>query len=373
MIPIVTLSKKNSQLKTEVLHLSPFLERKKFLKLGCAGLFNLLGIITNSFSSDPITLFSQTGPSRDKRLMWQGEQPNAQKKSDIRMATKTINGVVDMYKENLTFEIDPYAYQVMLGDVVPSVNASYTHSTQTFWLPTVEKKEWLRGVSVISTACDQGIVSHEAGHMILNYMRQFYKTSHTGALHEGFADLTAQFYRFYNSETRREFVAMLEVRQGCVGDTSFTCTRDNAKLLSARQVAEDRSLCEEHSLSQVLSSAVYNSMVDCYNSTYSLKYSFTDQGKISIAGDVVSWHKHALVSAVLRLSTSRPTLMDVALNMLVVTSKTSLPGYREQLGRSFLKSGLIVILYQTLPSFYGQRSSEGYYTQNEQFKQLCRS
>ena len=272
-----------------------------------------------------------------------------QKQKEYQHAKMVVEGVVSMYWEDARF--GDVKCTINTTDYVNEVNASYSYTNGAFNLPRVRQ---MNG-GFYSTALDQGIVSHEAGHMVLHYLINMINTSHTRAFHEAFADLTSHFYRFYNRVTRCEFFERLNNGEGCVGDTNFTCVRNNHQTLSLNHIAQNKKLlCEEHQFSRPLSNAIYDNMVTAYGNLSWLFSRETD------AENIVTWHKRMLVHAVLSLNSSSPTIMDVAKQMLIVSYSDSL--YRDGLGRNFINNGLIVLVYQ---------SPKNYYTQNQKFRQLC--
>jgi hypothetical protein len=241
---------------------SPVSLKRRLTKVGCNLLFIFLVLITDSYSCGSTIFedrlfdtlhpgFSHPGSYKKIETLSRQIGEEALRKWEKQEAGKTICGVVQMYRQDVDFG-KPITYSLQLGDYVSDVNASYTYTTRTFYLPRVRA-----GRQIIFTANDQGIVSHEAGHMILFYLGFVNNTLHTGAFHEAFADLTAHFYRFYNKNTRRQSINMLENNEGCVGDSNFTCVRNNANFLALGQ-----SSCEVHELSKPFTSAVYNNMLD---------------------------------------------------------------------------------------------------------------
>ncbi len=280
----------------------------------------------------------------------------APQKQERRNALNIIKGVVSMYSEDVQFNT-PIKIRFKIGERAPELNASYTHATKTFEFPHV-----LRNLkSIVRTALDQGIVSHEAGHMILHHLHKLGNTAHMGALHEAFADLTSHFYRFYNDQTCWDFINGLENGQGCVGDTDFTCTRNSSQPLTLRHVQSNQRLCEVHDLSKPFSNAVYQSMVDAFAER---EANSVDE---YIAGKIVKWHRRTLVNAVLSLKSPTPMLMDVALRMLYVSSH--IPTYRDYLGNNFIRNGLIVLIYRSPTQYNSCRVA--FYSTNEEFSTLC--
>lgn len=342
--------------------------KRRLTKLGCSLLFTSLILITDAYSAGSTLLEDHLferlhlGSSRQRsytpietilrqREVEQREAEEALKKWERGEAKKTICGVVAMYRQDVDFG-KPITYSLRLGDYVSDLDASYTYATRTFHLPRVRK-----GRQDVSTAGDQGIVSHESGHMVLNDLVSLRNTSHTGAFHEAFGDLTAHFYRFYNEDTRQESIHMLENNEGCVGDNNFTCVRNNARSLALGQ-----SSCEVHELSKPFTSAVYNNMLDAFASR--------DANSVEeyVAGEIMGWHRRILVDAVLSLNTSTPTLMDMAQQMLVVSLHNS--QYRDGLGRNFIKNNLIVLMYKSLPT-PRYPNPPIVYSPNEEFSTLC--
>lgn len=337
--------------------------KRRITKVGCSLLFTSLILITDAYSAgstlceDRLFDTLHAGLSRQglykqiQTLSPQGEEEKDLQTRERREAGHMIRGVVAMYRQDVNFG-KPIKYSFELGNYVLNVNASYTHTTRTFYLPRVRT-----GRQIIFTANDQGIVSHEAGHMVLFYLGFVNNTSHTGAFHEAFGDLTAQFYRFYNKNTRQQSVQMLENKEGCVGDNNFTCVRNNARLLALGQ-----SSCEVHDLSKPFTSAVYNNMLD--------SFATRDANSIEeyVAGEIMGWHRRTLVKAILSLNISTPTLMDMAQKMLEVSFSDS--QYRDGLGRNFIKNNLIVLMYRSLPT---PRSPNPpiVYSPNEEFSTLC--
>jgi hypothetical protein len=281
----------------------------------------------------------------------QMEEEEALKEWECQEADKTISGVVAMYCEDVNFG-KQITWSFQLGNYVSRVNASYTYATRTFYFPRVRS-----GTQIIYTAGDQGIVSHEAGHMILGDLKVLGSTSHTGAFHEAFGDLTAHFYRFYNKNTRQQSIQMLENNEGCVGDNNFTCVRNNADPTTLGQVS-----CEVHELSKPFSSAVYNNMIGAFANR--------DANSVEgcVAGEIVGWHKRLLVNSVLSLNNSHPTLMDIAQKMLEVSLSDT--QYRDGLGRNFIKNNLIVLMYKFPPTL-GYPNPPVFYSPNGKFSTLC--
>lgn len=349
--------------------------KRGLLKTGCIVLFTSLAFtagvnasqrrhISEEFLRDQIHPGLQRScrqlPQRNEAQQALQEFEHQQTKMEVQQARKVIDGVISMYSYDVNFDRYIRSYNVDTGRIVREVNASYTHDSRTFEFPRI-----LRNArEIIYTAIDQGIVSHEAGHMVLHFLRNFpFETSHIGAFHEAFADLTSHFYRFYNPQTRQGFLARLERGQGCVGDTDFTCTRNSSQSLTLGHVAQDEELCEPHKFSKTFSSAIYLSMVSAYANRN--KQLSTDE---QFAGTVVTWHRCTLVSAVLSLKDPNPTLMDIAQKMLEVSHPDA--QYRDVLGRSFINNNLIVLMYRLLPT---RRCPNPpiYYHPNERFSQLC--
>ena len=322
--------------------------QKIFIKVLCSllilGLNSIYGL-EKHFYADPRQQHGLRKTARDF-------VPQKRFNANLLMARKTIRGVIHMYSNEVEFE--KIAFTVNTDGILEQVNASYTHGTQTFDLPYI-----VRSGKLYATAGDQGIVSHEAGHMILNYLKILLNTNHTGAIHEAFADLTAHFYRFYNKSTRAEFLAKMTYDKGCVGDTNFTCTRNNSQPLRLSEVALDESLCEVHEFSTPFSNAVYENMLEAYQNRGLLSQWFT-WGE-SEAVSVVTWHRRTLVKAIFGLSSKAPTLMDLAEEMLRVSFNN--PLYRNGLGHNFIKNGLIVLLYSS--------PKTPYYSQNKKYARLC--
>jgi hypothetical protein len=339
--------------------------KKRFIKIGCNLLFTSLVLITDACSAGSTIsedrLFNSLHlSSSHQRLHKTAETISYQKISQEEVlqkwereeAKKTICGVVAMYGEDVNFG-KKITYSLQLGNYISDVDATYTYATRTFYLPRVH----ING-QIIFTANDKGIVSHESGHMVLSDIRLLGNTSHTGAFHEAFGDLTAHFYRFYNQATRQQSINMLENNQGCVGDNNFTCVRNNAKFLALGHTS-----CEVHELSKPFTSAVYNNMLDAFatrDANYVEKY---------VAGEIMGWHRRTLVKAVLSLNTSTPTLMDMAQQMLVVSLHNS--QYRDGLGRNFIKNNLIVLMYKFLPTPRYPNQITSFYSPNEKFSTLC--
>jgi len=297
------------------------------------------------------------GSYREARQEMKGQQALREQEIESQQARKVINGVIAMYREDVTLGNITF-YNLKIGDIVTKLNASYTHATRTFNFPHI-----LQNVQkIIYTAKDQGIVSHEAGHMVLNYLCTLSHAPHAGAFHEAFADLTSHFYNFYNPETRQRFLVRLNWGQGCVGDSDFTCIRDSYQPLTLSHVNQDQALCEVHDFSKTFSSAVYRSMVDAFANR--------DANSIDeyVAANIVKWHKRILAKAVLSIDYSSPTLMDVAAHMLKVSLID--PKYRDGLGDNFISNGLIVLMYRNLPNRY-DRDPDTYYCPNEDFAMLC--
>ncbi len=338
--------------------------KKRLLKTGCVVLLTGLAFITDAHASrggidEEQLLFYSLHP--DLQRPYQETRQEIKARQALReqeKAFKVINDVISMYRGDVIFNSNIKRYTVEIGPLVTKLNASYTHARKTFRFPHV-----LRNTrEIIYTAMDQGIVSHEAGHMVLHYLCTLKDTPHTGALHEAFGDLTSHFYRFYNSQTRQAFVYGLENGQGCVGDTNFTCTRKSYQSLTLSDVEHNQKLCEVHDFSKTFSTAVYRSMVDAFSNR--------DANSIDedVAEKVVEWHKRMLVKAVLSLNYSNPTLMDVAGHMLYVSLLN--PKYRDSLGDNFIKNGLIVLLYRNLPTLYNPDPATDY-SPNEDFSILC--
>jgi len=321
--------------------------KKHFLK-GCIALLTSFVFTSDAHASgrgiDEEQLFHGLHPDFSKTHIKTPQE--AVRELEIQHAKKFINGVISMYRENVEFGFGIGCYNIETQSFVSELNASYTPSTRTFDLPRVRRN----AREIVHTAMDQGIVSHEAGHMVLYYLCLLGRTSHTDAIHEAFGDLTSHFYRFYNLETRQEFITRLKIGQGCVGDTDFTCTRDSYQPLTLSHVERDQELCEPHSFSKAFSSAIYRSIVNAF-----AKRKLSDKH----IGDILGWHKGMLVSAVQSLD-SYPTLMDLAQQMLMVSYSNS--KYRNDLGENFIKNGLIVIIYKSFPYRYSP---------NEKFAKLC--
>jgi len=279
-------------------------------------------------------------------------EAHAVEQQEYQHARSVIDGVISMYRRDVNLGEVRYGKEYFIDTRTydSQVNASYTHdysrNTGVFKLPRIKE----RGRIYYRTALDQGIVSHEGGHLVLYRLVPLGHTSHENAFHEAFADLTAHFYRFDNKATRRDFLQKLKGKKGCVGDVDFTCVRDNHHVLTLSDVSQNKALCEEHDLSRVFSNAVYSNMVTAYGRDK------TDPENI------VTWHRRTLVQAVLscRKDYHAPTLMDMAYKMLDVSYRD--PQYRESLGRHFIKNQLIVILYRPITS---------YYTPNAEFLDLC--
>lgn len=237
-------------------------------------------------------------------------------------------------------ELGDVRYQIHIDTqkYSPQVNASYSHdylrNTGVFDFPLILERRERDKIYCRFAAQDQGIVSHEAGHMVLYRLVNLGYTSHANAFHEAFADLTSHFYRFHNPETRNDFLRRLGNGQGCVGDTDFTCVRNSRHILTLSHVSQNEALCEEHELSRVFSNAVYDSMVTAY------------RRNTTAPGNILRWYRRTLVRAVLSLEEGcAPTLMDIAYKMLTVSYYD--PQYRDDLGRNFMKNQLIVLLYRS--------------------------
>lgn len=272
------------------------------------------------------------------------QQEIKMKNQEVQLASNVINGVVAMYSTS-DANLPIRSYPLKLGDYIQQVNASYSPYDQSFYLPRIV----LQGNKIILTAADQGIVSHEAGHMILFYLApQLLMTTHTGAFHEAFGDLTAHFYRYWNSNTRKKFLTGLVNGGGCIGDISDTCVRNSYQSLTLEQVLQNPNLCEVHSLSKAFSSAVYLTMSQAYVAKQP-------------AENIVLWNLKILTETAFSLNTlQNPTLMDIALKMLDVSSLS--PTYLNALGQNFINNGLITIIYKN-PNYL--------YTTNQKFQTLC--
>jgi hypothetical protein len=274
--------------------------------------------------------------------------------ADQNVATGHIVGVLNMYRQNV--QLGRQDFYLDTNSIRGDVNASYNPSTRTFALPYV----LTRNCTLYPTCTDQGIVSHESGHMVLSLiMPALGNTSHTGALHEAFGDLTAHFYRFHNHHTRQNFLERLTGNAGCVGDTRFSCTRNSSHSLRLLDVENDQTLCESHELSKPFTTAIYGNMVHYYQNRGLLSQWLT-WGEDE-AASIIAWHRFMLVKAITSLKIMAPTLMDVAKSMLAVSYGHDL--YREGLGRSFIENGLIVIMYKE-PDLY-------HYAANQRYRQLC--
>lgn len=341
--------------------------KKCLLKIGGILFFGLGFMPDSHASSREISeghLFSLVHPSRTpssyRELQEQQRQKiekiqeiGKQRALDKQIATGVIEGVIDMFGENVDFGVIRYTFEPL--STLEKVNASYRN--RPYLGDGVFDFPWVNSGNepVYYTARDQGIVSHEAGHMILFHLIGTHQTAHIRAFHEAFGDLTAHFYRYYNPKTRQNFLSRLDNGQGCVGDNGFSCVRNNHQVAALSQVG-----CEEHDLSKPFSNAVYDNMTTAYR----------NRGWFSnaeaVGGQVVAWHKRALVEAVLSLRPSiqinlMPTLMDFAQAMLKVSYRY--PNYREELGQNFIRNGLIVLIYRTL--------QEAQYTPNQSFIKLC--
>lgn len=328
------------------------------LKIGRVALLVFLSSLADAHASNRSlqddSLFYEAHPTlreSPREILTRIEYLDPVESLERQQAHKVICGVVAMYRENINFS-EGISYNLRLGDYISKVNASYTLATRSFYLPRVHT---YKGEPIL-TACDQGIVSHESGHMILFDIGISNETSHKGALHEAFGDLTAHFYRFYNQETRASSLYMLENNTGCVGDHNFTCVRNSSHPLTLGQVS-----CEVHDLSRPLSSAVYHNMVNAFKNREA--NSIDDY----VAGEIMEWHKGMFINAVTSLRTFTPTLMDVAKRMLDVSCFNR--KYRNGLGESFIRNGLITIMYHNPTPCIPFTTRE--YVPNETFATLC--
>ena len=127
--------------------------KKHILKIGGATLFTCLSLLTDARAStrglNEDFLFGEihsTLPKPHRETFISTEIVEHQE------ASKVICGVVAMYQDDI--KLPQIACALQLGDYISEVNASYTHTTRTFYLPRVSRKGEL-----ILTACDQGIVT----------------------------------------------------------------------------------------------------------------------------------------------------------------------------------------------------------------------
>ena len=343
----------------------PLSLKKYLIKVGCRLLFTSLIFATEVHSSSrdipEDALFDTIHPGLRRYVSPKSDAiavlPEDIERLERQEAGKAICGVVEMYSQDVNFG-KKITYSFQLGNYVQDVNASYTYATRTFYLPRVP----ISGRRIILTACDQGIVTHEAGHMVLDDLGLLGNTSHTGAFHEAFGDLTTHFYRFYNEDTRRQSIQMLENGEGCVGDSGLTCVRDNSRSLTLRHIDQDERLCEVHELSKPFSSAVFDNMVTSYANRGRLTWAET------AAESIITWHRRTLVRAVLSLNNFNPTLMDIAQKMLEVSLSDT--QYREGLGQSFIRNNLIVLMYKSLPT-PRYPNPPIVYSPNKEFAMLC--
>lgn len=269
------------------------------------------------------------------------------KDEERQAARSVIKGVVTMYSTYIQF---PDINYTLTGGRVYSLNASYSRDNKTFNFPHVfDNNNVLR----IRTALDQGIVAHEAGHMVLFYLApQLILDAHTGAFHEAFGDLTAHFFRFWNPYTHQIFLNDLAIGDGCVGDNSNTCVRNSHISLTLKEVLKNENLCEVHALSETFSSAVYNNMMIAY---------IDSERNERAMSDIVFWHIQMLANTGLAINTlQKPTLMDIAFTMLKVSEQN--PIYRDTLGHNFLSNNLITLIQKPLGLFYEA---------NQEFQAIC--
>lgn len=193
----------------------------------------------------------------------------------------TVLKTIDMFEEEDTLGRNRrvcWAFEAPQLFIIPRAgqwaNAFYeraSHSLQFFYFPNPKDPQ-----DTVYTCLSRDIVSHEAGHAILDaILPALYDamTPESLALHEGIADLTALLMAFRSGPLRR---AVLEKTKGSIeqsnafGSIAEEYGMARSALGYLRNLDNDKKMDEvdqgePHALSEVLSGALYKVMLRLYD------------------------------------------------------------------------------------------------------------
>lgn len=304
-------------------------------------------------------------PNDQVYLLGDGIRTGQRIMADYNNVQATVGLVLDMYKS------------VLPGIVFPRTEV-FTHlisdESDAYFDPNKHQLVFYVNADTGEYTCRSlSTVSHEPGHLVFynllsrKFGRNFKMSQQATAFDESFGDLTFAFLTFWHPLLRERSLAHLGVDlegTNCLATFTKRCLTNHVNLI---HIQGDPTLCEEHSLSEWFTGAVYEALVESYKEQKKAKinpvikavrkgeiifpphtteetYTFNKASKI--LGKTNSYFMNALIGAVNSLESPDFSFADIS--RLMLSHLIDQPSIKEHLAASFLQRRIFGMIYKQI-------------------------